>query len=180
MTPQIDDGPRMPFGRYGREPSRASGKRSPLRGHTSVAPATQEPLATDPQPERIKGHTRRLARAIARTRVQRACPPPRRSKLRSLRFRLTAKTAYRCVASPLRSANASLVCASVGERRRERISSPCGVCTDHVQNSIRDRQRVVASTPFVSKSSPSLSCADSAEIERKRRQMSAGGLCLYA
>ena len=54
-----------PSEQYGIEPFRASGKRSPLRGHTSVAPATQEPLATDPQPERIKGHTRRLARAIA-------------------------------------------------------------------------------------------------------------------
>ena len=143
----------------------------------SASPATQASLATDPQPERIKGHTRRLVRAIARTRVQRACPPPRRSKLRSLRFRLTAKTAYRCVASPLRSANASLVCASVGERRRERISSPCGICTDHVQNSIRDRRRLDIASSFVTKASPSLSCADSAEIERKRRQMSAGELC---
>ena len=134
-------------------------------------------LATDSQPERIKGHTRRLARAIVRTRVQRACPPPRRSKLRSLRFRLTAKTAYRCVASPLRTANASLVCASVGERRRERISSPCGICTDHVQNSIRDRRRLVASNSFVTKASPSLNCANSAEIERKQREMSAGELC---
>ena len=113
----------------------------------------------------------------SRTRVQRACPPPRRSKLRSLRFRLTPKTAYRCVASPLRTANASLVCASVGERRRERISSPCGFCTDHVQNSIRDRRRLVASSPFVTKASPSLSCAGSAETERKRRQMPRGELC---
>ena len=145
MTPQIDDGPRMPFGRYGIEPFRASGKRSPLRGHKSVAPATQEPLATDPQPERIKGHTQRLARAIVRTRVQRACPPSSPSPF----------------------------------GRRQGSCSPRGICTDHVQNSIRDRQRVVASTPFVSKSSPSLSCADSAEIERKRRQMSAGELCPY-
>ena len=29
MTPQIDDGPRMPFGRYGREPSGEPGKLSP-------------------------------------------------------------------------------------------------------------------------------------------------------
>ena len=135
------------------------------------------PLATDPQPERIKGHTRRLARAIVRTRVQRACPPPRRSKLRSLRFRLTAKTAHRCVASPLRTANASLVCASVGERRRERISSPCGICTDHVQNSIRDRRRFVVSNSSVTKASPPLSCADFAETGRKRRQMPRGELC---
>ena len=31
-----------PSERYGIEPFRASGKRSPLRGHKSVAPATQE------------------------------------------------------------------------------------------------------------------------------------------
>ena len=147
----------------------------------SASPATQEYPPS--QPIRSRGgskDTRGDWPEQSRTRVQRACPPPRRSKLRSLRFRLTAKTAYRCVASPLRTANASLVCASVGERRRERISSPCGVCTDHVQNSIRDRRRLVAPNSFVTKASPSLSCADSAEIERKRRQMSAGGLCLYA
>ena len=179
MTPQIDDGPRMPFGRYGIEPFRASGKRSPLRGHKSVAPATQVSRA----PIRSRSGSKDTHGdwpEQSRTRVQRACPPPRRSKLRSLRFRLTAKTAYRCVASPLRTANASLVCASVGERRRERISSPCGVCTDHVQTSIRDRRRVDIASPFVTKASPSLSCADSTETERKRRQMSAGGLCLYA
>ena len=90
-----------PSERYGTEPFRASGKRSPLRDHTSVAPATQEPLATDPQPERIKGHTRRLVRAIVRTRVQRACPPPRRSKLRSLRFRPDGENcvSLRCIES---------------------------------------------------------------------------------
>ena len=135
-----------PSERYGIEPFRASGKRSPLRGHTSVAPATQEPLATDPQPERIKGHTRRLARAIVRTRVQRACPPSSPSPF----------------------------------GRWQGSCSPRGICTDHIQNSIRDRRRLVAPNSFVTKASPSPSCADSAEIERKRRQMSAGGLCLYA
>ena len=181
MTPQIDDGPRMPFGRYGREPSGEPGKLS------YPAPMQSECIAGDAgipsQPIRSRSgskDTRGDWPEQSRTRVQRACPPPRRSKLRSLRFRLTAKTAYRCVASPLRTANASLVCASVGERRRERISSPCGFCTDHVQNSIRDRRRLDIASSFVTKASPSLSCADSAETGRKRRQMSAGGLCLYA
>ena len=146
MTPQIDDGPRMPFGRYGREPSGEPGKLSP------PAPMQSECIAgdagiprTDPQPERIKGHTRRFDRAIVRTRVQRACPPSSPSPF----------------------------------GRRQGSCSPRGICTDHVQNSIRDRRRLVAPNSFVTKVSPPLSCADSTENERKRRQMSAGGLCPY-
>ena len=111
----------------------------------SASPATQVSLATDSQPERIKGHTRRLVRAIARTRVQRACPP----------------------SSPPSSG------------WRQGSCSPRGICTDHVQNSIRDRRRLDIASSSVTKASPSLSCADSAEIERKRRQMSTGGLCPY-
>ena len=145
----------------------------------SASPATQEYSSQPIRSRSGSKDTRGDWSEQSRTRVQRACPPPRRSKLRSLRFRLTAKTAYRCVASPLRTANASLVCASVGERRRERISSPCGVCTDHVQTSIGDRRRFVVSNSSVTKASPSLGCADSTEIERKRRQMSAGELCPY-
>ena len=140
----------MPFGRYGREPSREPGKLSP------PALMQSECIAGDAGPPRIRsaaGADQRTHAAIGEsdrgTRVQRACPPPRRSKLRSLRFRLTAKTAHRCVASPLRTANASLVCASVGKRRRERISSPCGICTDHVQNSIRDRRRLILQVPLL-------------------------------
>ena len=66
MIPQIDDGPRMPFGRYGREPSGEPGKLSPpaLMQSECIAGDAGIPR-TDSQPERIKGHTRRLARAIA-------------------------------------------------------------------------------------------------------------------
>jgi len=144
MTPQIDDGPRMPFGRYGREPSGEPGKLSPpaLMQSECIAGDAGIPR-TDPQPERIKGHTRRLARAIVRTRVQRACPP----------------------SSPPSSG------------WRQGSCSPRGICTDHVQNSIRDRRHLVAPNSFVTKASPSLNCANSAETGRKRRQMSAGELC---
>ena len=63
---------------------------------------------------------------------------------------------------------------------RQGSCSPRGICTDHVQNSIRDRRRLVASNFSVTKASPSPSCADSAETGRKRRQMSTGELCPYA
>ena len=52
MTPQIDDGPRMPFGRYGREPSREPGKLSspvPMRSER-IAGSAGTALAPDPQP----------------------------------------------------------------------------------------------------------------------------------
>ena len=66
MTPQIDDGPRMPFGRYGREPSGEPGKlSSPALMQSECIAGDAGIPRTDPQPERIKGHTRRLARAIA-------------------------------------------------------------------------------------------------------------------
>ena len=112
-----------------------------VAGSAGIPHATDPPAGADQRTHAAIGESSR------RTRVQRACPLSRRSKLRSLRFRLTAKTAYRCVAPPLRTANASLVCTSAGKRRRERHGSPCGICTDLVQNSIRDRHRYVAADP---------------------------------
>ena len=146
MTPQIDDGPRMPFGRYGREPSREPGKLS------SPALMQSECIAGDAgipsQPIRSRSgskDTRGDWPEQSRTRVQRACPP----------------------SSPPSSG------------WRQGSCSPRGICTDHVQNSIRDRRHLVAPNSFVTKASPSLNCANSAETGRKRRQMSAGELCPY-
>ena len=147
MTPQIDDGPRMPFGRYGREPSREPGKLSPPALMQSECIAGDAGIPSQPIRSRSGSKdTRGDWPEQSRTRVQRACPP----------------------SSPPSSG------------WRQGSCSPRGICTDHVQNSIRDRRRLDIASSFVTKASPSLSCAGSAETGRKRRQMSTGELCPYA
>ena len=49
--------------------------------------------------------------------------PCRRAKLRSLRFRLPAKTSYHSVVPPLPRTNASLVCARISGREPEFINT---------------------------------------------------------
>ena len=80
MTPQIDDGPRMPFGRYGIEPSREPGKLSP------PALMQSECIAGDAGTPRIRsaaGADQRTHAAIGQSnrapefsgRVRRRCRP---------------------------------------------------------------------------------------------------------
>ena len=76
-TLQVDDKPRIAFEQYGVKPSRASGKRSPLRTHSqSVVPVSQESPRARSAAGTDHGTHASIGESNRSSRVQRSCPPP--------------------------------------------------------------------------------------------------------